>query len=189
MSTDVPQSFLRVGWRVDDNLQPTYWLYADDPKQGGQDDFHLFTIPASSIANHTVIIAQSGSGKSFFLGRLLEEVVLQTKARCIILDPNADFRRISDVVDGKLWSEKQPYDKTRRIGRLTNEFSKEDFQNEWAKTNKSVFGLKPKKDKTTTSLQLPWDSLSVDFLGEDVSDFAGRVAPLSRFCQDSLWSF
>jgi DNA helicase HerA-like ATPase len=33
----------------------------------------MVSIPTKKIAKHVEIIAQSGSGKSFFLGRLIEE--------------------------------------------------------------------------------------------------------------------
>lgn len=40
---------------------------------------------------HTAIIAQSGSGKSYTLGRMIEEICLKTRAKVCVLDPNADF--------------------------------------------------------------------------------------------------
>jgi DNA helicase HerA-like ATPase len=43
---------------------------------------------AKGMDTHTAIIAQSGSGKSFMLGRLLEEIAIRTKARFLILDPS-----------------------------------------------------------------------------------------------------
>jgi len=46
---------------------------------------------------HTLIVGQSGSGKSAMLGRLLEEIVTKTEARIVIFDPNSDFVRFSDV--------------------------------------------------------------------------------------------
>ena len=52
---------------------------------------------ASGLNAHTAIIAQSGSGKSFMLGRLLEELLCKTKARVLILDPNSDFLHFFDV--------------------------------------------------------------------------------------------
>lgn len=43
------------------------------------------------LKSHTLIVGQSGSGKSFMLGRLLEEIVLSSEAGILLLDPNADF--------------------------------------------------------------------------------------------------
>lgn len=57
----------------------------------------------SDIACHSVVLAQSGSGKSFMVGRLVEELLLKTKARIVILDPNSDFVRLTDV-DDSTWA-------------------------------------------------------------------------------------
>jgi DNA helicase HerA-like ATPase len=62
----------------------------------------MVRIPTKKMDTHTVIIAQSGSGKSFFLGRLIEEIMIKSKARCLILDPNGDFRKIYKI-DEELW--------------------------------------------------------------------------------------
>lgn len=52
-------------------------------------------IDFDGLLHHTLIVGQSGSGKSFFVARLIEEILLRTRARIIIVDPNGDFRRIS----------------------------------------------------------------------------------------------
>ena len=44
------------------------------------------------VANHTLIVGQSRSGKTNAARRLIEEILTWTKTRVIILDPNADFR-------------------------------------------------------------------------------------------------
>ena len=95
-------SYLTLGWRVDSNLNPAYWLERD-ARPGGQQDSDLVRVAASALGCHTAIVAQSGSGKSFFVGRLIEELILATKARCVILDPNADFRRIGETVPEDRW--------------------------------------------------------------------------------------
>jgi hypothetical protein len=64
------------------------------------------TLNASGLKSHTAIIAQSGSGKSFMLGRLLEEIAGKTRARILILDPNSDFVKFSEV-DPSAW-QKEP---------------------------------------------------------------------------------
>jgi len=58
--------------------------------------------PSGMLRHHTIVIGQSGSGKSFTLGRLIEEMVLHTYARIVILDLNADFGRLNQV-NGKAW--------------------------------------------------------------------------------------
>lgn len=54
-------------------------------------------IDPKRIGCHTAVLAQSGSGKSFMVGRLIEEILLKTKARVIVLDPNSDFVRLGEV--------------------------------------------------------------------------------------------
>lgn len=53
------------------------------------------------IANHTLIVGQSRSGKTNAARRLIEEVLMYTKTRVVILDPNADFRLLEKVSSPK----------------------------------------------------------------------------------------
>ncbi len=46
----------------------------------------------SLIANHTLIVGQSRSGKTNAARRLIEEILNWTSTRVVILDPNADFK-------------------------------------------------------------------------------------------------
>lgn len=46
------------------------------------------------LANHTLIVGQSRSGKSTAARRLIEEIVLNTSARVVVIDPNSDFSEI-----------------------------------------------------------------------------------------------
>jgi len=49
------------------------------------------------LHRHTFWCGQSGSGKTYALGVVLEEVLLQTELPMIIFDPNGDFVRLADV--------------------------------------------------------------------------------------------
>ncbi|SDD31413.1 hypothetical protein SAMN05216410_3169 [Sanguibacter gelidistatuariae] len=49
---------------------------------------------------HTFWCGQSGSGKTYALGVVLEQLLLHTRLPMLILDPNADFVRMSDVHQG-----------------------------------------------------------------------------------------
>ena len=128
----------------------------------------MVRIPTKKMDKHTVIIAQSGSGKSFFLGRLIEEIMIKSKARCLILDPNGDFRRINEI-DEELWSSNQilreKYDTKTGMGKLTLE-----TRNEFAKKWRSVideFVIKtnrvPKEPKDE-EVKIWWPSISLEFL-------------------------
>jgi len=49
------------------------------------------------VANHTLIVGQSRSGKTNAARLLIEEILTWTNARVVILDPNADFRWLAKL--------------------------------------------------------------------------------------------
>jgi hypothetical protein len=55
---------------------------------------------ADGFDRHTFLCGQSGSGKTYALGLVLEQLILHTDLNLVILDPNSDFVRIRDVRDG-----------------------------------------------------------------------------------------
>ena len=75
-------TFLDLGWVVDEQLHPKYWVahpnYWLENKDSDPKDSDMARIPTEDMDTHTIIIAQSGSGKSFFLGRLVEEIMLKS---------------------------------------------------------------------------------------------------------------
>ena len=160
------RSFLVLGWQVTSDLEPRYWTQSK-AKVGRQSTDDLTRILASTIANHTAIIAQSGSGKSFFLGRLIEEIMLRTRSRCLVLDPNADFRRIAEVEDAALWRD-AAYKNGR--GKLPHEASRNAFSAAWKEKEIRIRGAKDGNvaGKGVEALELPWSSVSVDFLAEEL---------------------
>lgn len=54
---------------------------------------------APRLNRHTFWCGQSGSGKTYALGVLLEQVLLHTRLPIVILDPNADFVRLGELRD------------------------------------------------------------------------------------------
>ncbi len=122
-------SDLVIGWVVGDHLIPTYWLNSS-AKAGEQSASDLVSVSPTAMTNHTVIVAQSGSGKSFFLGRLIEEIGLRTMARCVVLDPNADFRQLSEVLPSKSWSNAK-YNSNNPAWALPHERNNDGFKEEW----------------------------------------------------------
>jgi hypothetical protein len=121
------------------------------------------------LQTHTAIIAQSGFGKSFFLGRLVEELMIQTKARCLIFDPNGDFRKVDLIEEPGLW-DNATYDPLERRGKLPTETSRKAFEAKWSsvsisiKTGGDVLG----EFKKPGEIKLWWPSIAVDFLAEDM---------------------
>jgi hypothetical protein len=55
------------------------------------------TLRAEGFDRHTFLCGQSGSGKTFALGVILERLLLETDLKIIILDPNSDFVRLDRI--------------------------------------------------------------------------------------------
>jgi hypothetical protein len=163
------QAYLTLGWRVNDENHPTYWL-KEGAKPGVQSELDVVKIPAASMGTHTVVVAQSGAGKSYFVGRLIEEILLETKARCLILDSNSDFNRIHLVENKGLWTRPR-YDMKTGLGKLPTESSRRDFLSAWSKSRVRFRVLTTRSwqsDPPYEQLQFWWPSLSTEFIGEEL---------------------
>ena len=57
-------------------------------------------LDAGGFDRHTFLCGQSGSGKTYSLGVVLEELLARTGLRIVVLDPNSDFVRLGTVRDG-----------------------------------------------------------------------------------------
>ena len=58
------------------------------------------TADASGFDRHTFLCGQSGSGKTYSLGVVLERLLIETDLRMVVLDPNSDFVRLGQVRAG-----------------------------------------------------------------------------------------
>ena len=54
-------------------------------------------LAADGFTRHTFLCGQSGSGKTYTLGLLLEQLLLHTDLKIIVLDPNSDYVRITEM--------------------------------------------------------------------------------------------
>lgn len=108
-------------------------------------------VDARSFGCHTAVLAQSGSGKSFLIGRLIEELLIKTKARVVVLDPNSDFVRIPEI-DAAIWAS----DKLRPWF-FPNE-SLDTFRSDWTQANTRV--LSNRNLPNTRPLRIGWGGLS-----------------------------
>lgn len=89
-------------------------------------------ISAPDIAHHTAILAQSGAGKSFFLGRLIEEILLKTQANVLVIDSNGDFRSAHDVDDRAWPTEDELRSKRWPAGKEhANYATPQEFREDW----------------------------------------------------------
>ena len=56
-------------------------------------------LDAGAFDRHTFLCGQSGSGKTYALGTILERLLVETSLRVVILDPNSDFVRLGELRD------------------------------------------------------------------------------------------
>jgi hypothetical protein len=80
------------------------WLHATAPKRAVLPAGELTRAPglihaldAGGFDRHTFLCGQSGSGKTYALGVLIERLLLATALRIVVLDPNSDFVRLTEV--------------------------------------------------------------------------------------------
>ncbi len=57
-------------------------------------------LDAGGFDRHTFLCGQSGSGKTYSLGVMLEQLLLETSLRIVVLDPNSDYVRMGEVRAG-----------------------------------------------------------------------------------------
>lgn len=57
-------------------------------------------LDAGGFNRHTFLCGQSGSGKTYSLGLVLERLLLETGLRLVILDPNSDHVRLTEARTG-----------------------------------------------------------------------------------------
>lgn len=148
---------------------------------------------APGLKSHTAIIAQSGSGKSFMLGRLLEEIASKTYARVVILDPNSDFVRFSEV-------EPNAWDKVYLKPWFGSEDTQDQFQKRWATVGFDILTNREPDSLALTNpgasinaLYLRWGSLTpieqANYLGFSVANNPDEVYALYQvnFVTEKNW--
>lgn len=116
----------------------------------------LATASPTDTKVHTLVLGQSGSGKSFFLARFLEELLLRTSARVVAIDPNGDFETFFAPREEEFWV-------------------KGDFSTQLAAINDSQVSLGQKSFDTKEGFVEGWRDLIFQHI---VSGRRGRM-PLS----------
>jgi DNA helicase HerA-like ATPase len=59
-----------------------------------------YSLDAGGFGRHTFLCGQSGSGKTYALGLILERLLLDTDLRVVVLDPNSDYTQMARVRKG-----------------------------------------------------------------------------------------
>ena len=110
-------------------------------------------LDSGGFNRHTFMCGQSGSGKTYSLGLLLERILAQTRLRIVVLDPNSDYvglGRVSDGADGSdvehyrtvadevtVWGNEPSADRRLRLG----------FAELTPQTQAAILGLDPVADR------------------------------------------
>src|ERR1700693_2990010 len=119
---------LVLGWRLTKTVEPQHWSIGGRAGEHARTD--LVSTTPKGMAHHTIIVAQSGSGKSYFLGRIIEEILLKTRARVLILDFNSDFRKLALSQPDSSWSQRR-FSRTSKKWFLAEEPTSKDFTDQW----------------------------------------------------------
>jgi len=90
--TTAPQPVYQ-GW-IEKRLGRTARLELGTARPASLGAVHL---AADGFTRHTFLCGQSGSGKTYTLGLLLEQLLLRTDLRIVVLDPNSDYVRITEM--------------------------------------------------------------------------------------------
>jgi DNA helicase HerA-like ATPase len=83
------------------------WFTGQRPRRAGLDIGTLLLAPgvpaaldAGGFNRHTFMCGQSGSGKTYSLGVVLEQLLVHTDLRLVILDPNSDYIHLGEAQAG-----------------------------------------------------------------------------------------
>lgn len=134
------------------------------------------------LCHHGAVLAGSGAGKSTTVGRIVEEILIKTRGRVVIIDTNGDFRKSHEVLEKehKIWSEaNQKID-----DRL---WDRDDFAKSWNEVTRIQF------TRTANSLDQPegvfpprirWSDLPIawqmDILRMDIGRHHEEITELHR---------
>jgi DNA helicase HerA-like ATPase len=110
-------------------------------------------LDAGGFGRHTFLCGQSGSGKSYALSVMLEQLLLGTDLRIVILDPNSDFARLPETREGadpdraERWAERATRMEVRRAGGTGQGRLHMRFFDLGARSRAAVAELDPLRDR------------------------------------------
>jgi hypothetical protein len=110
-------------------------------------------LKAAGFGRHTFLCGQSGSGKSYAMGLILEQLLLETDIPIVVLDPNSDATRLRELTDGAnpaladRWRAIAPRIAVRGAGREGEERLRLRFFDLDPALQQAVVGLNPLRDR------------------------------------------
>ncbi len=132
-------------------------------------------LAAEEMLVHSGIFGTSGAGKSFLIGRIIEELTLRTSARCIVIDGSGDFGRLP-LVNQQAWTEEKLRDW------FLEEDTPECFETEWGQHKISVLS-NIELENHQEPLHIGWSSVGPRLI-ETISQMVSRENPLGTFLLD-----
>ena len=136
-------------------------------------------LDATGFSRHTFLCGQSGSGKSYTTGLLLEQLLLETDLPIVVLDPNSDATRLREPLPGAdpataaRWQEIAGQIAVRRVGGEGDERLRLRFFDLEPAVQQAVVGLDPIADREE------YDDLrsllEADAAGSNLDEIAARL--------------
>jgi hypothetical protein len=181
-TVDPPSEFLHLGRRA-----------KDEP----------LLLDFKKLTNHGAILAGSGAGKSTAVGRIVEEILIKTDARVVVIDTNGDFRK-AHLIEGPnedVWKNNNPHESNIFVDRAT-------FARRWQEHQKlqltyasnaldpsdesDASEAEPRKDVRRTEPYISWKHLPMQWqmdileleLGRDPDEVAALVKVTQRLEAD-----
>jgi hypothetical protein len=104
---------------------------------------------------------------------LIEEILLKTRSKCVVIDPNSDFRSVNEVVEKSVW-DCAKYNPIKRNGKLPCEKTRDEFFNKWKRISKSIYTNADEWNTAFEDIRLWWPALSFDIIAEDEDSYLRR---------------
>jgi DNA helicase HerA-like ATPase len=92
-----PDNLMKIFSRLSNNTIIPLEIGTVVGSENGSNESVPVSFDPTGFMRHTAVFGQSGSGKSFSFGIVLEEIIKNTEARVLVFDPNSDYRRFSSV--------------------------------------------------------------------------------------------
>ncbi|WP_062132860.1 ATP-binding protein [Demequina aestuarii] len=142
-------------------------------------------LDATRFNRHTFWCGQSGSGKTYALGVVLEQLLLHTELPILILDPNSDYVRLGDVraapssEDASRWRDLDI--RVLRSGHVTGDPLRVRYVDLSAASKAAVLQLDPIADSEEYNVLLHMEIDGESFDGEaTVRDLRASSDPVKR---------
>jgi DNA helicase HerA-like ATPase len=144
-------------------------------------------LASASFNRHTFMCGQSGSGKSYAMGVLLEQLLIDTDLPMVVLDPNGDFVHLGTTLDTAEPAERERLDGVdvrvfRRRATGAEHLLRARFATMSVEAKAAVLQLDPLADRTEYHVLVELgDQLETRPAGEVISELLESDDPDVRF--------